>query len=106
MAGVEAIEQSTGTAPAAAIPRIVPSLRAAAVRRESCPTPIRSFPGSRPLLSASQRTKAAAIRPAISGVRFTGAPPSTSSATPRTSLPFCSFERDPMEFLLLLIPAF
>ena len=100
MEGVEASPQAKGWAFSRRIPWSTCSSSWRAEMRESCPTPIFSSSGDFLDFSASHRTKARAISWAVSGVRVTGWPSTPATATPRTSLPFCSFSMASLEIAI------
>ena len=90
MAGVLAIPQSAAVAPMATSPVSTARCREGPESRLSRPTATFSSAMGLPQRSASHAAYARAICPAASSVRVTGSAATSGSATPRTSLPFCS----------------
>ena len=89
MAGVEAMPRSVTCRPSAAIASMSHSASCGPDRRESRPTATRSV--SLPSRARSHRAKPRPISRQACSVRFTCWPSMPSMATPRMSLPFCSF---------------
>ena len=92
MAGVVARPRSVTSAPARQNAPHRVSRMAGPESRESRPTLMRS-PSPSGNLARSQRTKPPAMASTASVPRFTSSPGTPGRATPRISLPFCSFER-------------
>ena len=102
IAGVVASEQRTMVTRCAASPSTSACSSASPESRESRPIPITSVSALRPVFAASQRANAAPMFRQTSSVKFTCSPSTPSSATPRISLPFCSFKKS-FSFIVYII---
>ena len=93
MAGVVAIAQSTTFTPQAERPFMTDFASFSPVILESRPIPTVRDAVSFPVFFESQLAKLCAIKLQTRGVRLTLSPSTPSHAIPRTSLPFCNFNK-------------